>query len=138
MFEDSTMSIISRENSQEFQEVPPATGEDHLYEIREWEEQQEITKTNSLHELELKTINGLRSSIESKQEYLNEDTNIDDELPLDHINKEEQHGLLHNQSDPGKTDKCTSYTSIIPHIVLSGMFSLYTILRNQVSNHLRV
>ena len=122
MFEDDVTSKLSRENSQEFQEVPPATCEDYLYEIREWEEQQEITKINSLHERELKTSNGPSSSQESKQQYLNADTNIDDELSLDNTtDKEEQHGLLRNQSDPRKTDKCTSYTSIIPHIVLSGM-----------------
>lgn len=122
MFEDHTMSTISRENSQEFQEVPPATCEDYLYEIREWEEQQEITKTNSLQERELKTLDGPCRSLESKQQYLNAETNIDDESSLDNTtDKEEEHGLLRYQSDPGKTEKCTSYTSIIPHIVLSGM-----------------
>jgi predicted RNase H-like nuclease (RuvC/YqgF family) len=123
VFEGSWISTLLRENSREFQEVPQETCEDCLYEMKDWEEQQEILKkTNSLHEGELKTLNRPCSSLQSEQEYLNEEENMD-ELCEDNIrHKEDQHELIPRQSDENieQTDQCTSYTSIVPQMFLSG------------------
>ncbi len=127
MFEDYWVSTLSRENSREFQEVPQATCEDCLYEIREWEEQQEILrKTNSLHERELKTLTS--SSLQSEEEYLKE-TNIDAESCEDNIgDKEDQEELLPHECNGNieQSDQCVSSyqkSNIVPKIVLSGMYN---------------
>ncbi|CAB4018758.1 adhesion G -coupled receptor L2-like isoform X7 [Paramuricea clavata] len=121
VFEDDLMTTLSRENSREFQDVPQATCEDCLYEIKEWEEQQEILgKTNSFLERELKTLKAPCGALKPEQRYLNQETNMDDKLCQDNIkDKEEQQELLPDESDIKQSDQCKSFISVVPHIVLS-------------------
>lgn len=134
VFEGHWMSAVSRGNSQEFLEVPQETCEDCLYQVKEWEEQQEILrKTSSLQEQDLKRLERKEPycrSLESENEYSDEDlsheTNIEKEDKLCRENtthKKDQHEKLYtNDSESDKdTEQRTSYTSIVPHIILSGM-----------------
>ena len=126
VFEDSWISTLLRKNSKEFQKVPQATCEDCLYEMKDWEEQDILRKTNSLHEGELKTLKEPCSFRQSEEEYLNEETNMNDKLCEDDTrDKEDQHELLSRESDTNikQTDQCTSYTSVVPQIFLSGTYA---------------
>ena len=123
MFEEYWISTLSHKNSQEFQEAPQATCEDCLYEMREWEEQQEVSrKTNSLHERELKTLKETCRSLESEKEHFDKETSMND-VCEGNIDKDDEHELLSGDKNNEEPEKCPSYTSFIPHIVLSGTYT---------------
>lgn len=123
MFEDYPISTLTLESSPEFHEVPQSTCEDCLYEIREGKKQPEILrKTNSLYERELKTASERPSSHDSEEtEPLNQESNKDDELCESSVRGQEDHDeSLSQKNDKKNSYPSKSYTTILPHIVLSG------------------